>query len=189
MSRWVVTVRLMDLADPMFVVVMGVSGSGKTSVAQRLSAATGWPYVEGDDFHPEANIAKMHAGIPLTDEDRWPWLDAVGAWISAHEVRGDSAVITCSALKRSYRDRLRAGRNGVRFVMLIVPVEELRRRVAHRSGHFMPASLLDSQLDTLEPLQPDEEGVVIDASGDPDVVLASALAALGLSSATQAGSA
>lgn len=176
----------MDLADPTFVMVMGVSGSGKTSIAQRLSVATGWPYVEGDDFHPAANIAKMRAGIPLTDEDRWPWLDAVGAWISAHEVRGDSAVITCSALKRSYRDRLRAGRSGVRFLMLTVPVEELRRRVAHRPGHFMPASLLASQLETLEPLQPDEDGIVVDASGDPDAVLAAALSALGLSSATQA---
>lgn len=179
----------MDLADPMFVIVMGVSGSGKTSIAQRLSAATGWPYVEGDDFHPEANIAKMRVGIPLSDADRWPWLEAVGAWISAHEVRGDSAVITCSALKRSYRDHLRAGRSGVRFLLLTAPVEELRRRVANRPGHFMPASLLDSQLATLEPLGPDEDGVVIDASGDPGEVLAAAVAALGLPVAPQAGSA
>lgn len=179
----------MDRVDPMFVIVMGVSGSGKTSIAQRLSAATGWPYVEGDDFHPAANIAKMRVGIPLTDADRWPWLDAVGAWISAHEVRGDSAVITCSALKRSYRDHLRAGRSGVRLLLLTVPVEELRRRVANRPGHFMPASLLDSQLATLEPLGSDEDGVVIDASGDPDEVLAAALAALGLTAAPQAGSA
>lgn len=179
----------MDLADPMFVIVMGVSGSGKTSIAQRLSAATGWPYVEGDDFHPAANIAKMRAGIPLTDEDRWPWLDAVGAWIGAHEVRGDSAVITCSALKRSYRDRLREGRGGIRFLMLTVPVEELRRRVADRPGHFMPASLLDSQLATLEPLGPDEAGSTVDASGRPDAVLAAALCALGLTGAAQAGSA
>ncbi|WP_291521110.1 gluconokinase [Branchiibius sp. NY16-3462-2] len=179
----------MDLADPMFVIVMGVSGSGKTSIAQRLSAATGWPYVEGDDFHPAANIAKMHAGIPLTDDDRWPWLDAVGAWISAHEVRGDNAVITCSALKRSYRDRLRDGRSGIRFLMLDVPVEELRRRVANRPGHFMPASLLDSQLATLEPLEPDEDGVVVDATGHPDEVLAAALTALGLTDVAQAGSA
>ncbi|NHN55341.1 gluconokinase [Calidifontibacter sp. DB0510] len=162
------------------IIVMGVSGSGKTTLAEGIARRLGWMYAEGDDFHPAANVAKMRAGIPLTDEDRWPWLRQIGEWITQQEKSGRSAVITCSALKRSYRDLLRENRPGVRFLYLDVPREVLAQRLAERKGHYMPASLLDSQLDTLEALQPDEPGVVVRAHGSPEDALNDALAALGL---------
>lgn len=163
-----------------FVIVMGVSGSGKTTVATGLADAMAWTYVEGDELHPKANVDKMHAGIPLTDEDRWPWLNKIGEWIDEHESQGKSAVITCSALKRTYRDLLREGRPGVQFCHVAVSREELERRLAERKGHYMPASLLQSQLDTLEPLQPDEPGIVVEAKGGQDAVLAEVMKALHL---------
>jgi gluconokinase len=135
-------------------VVMGVSGSGKSTVAGLLARKLGWDLADGDDLHPQANVAKMAAGQPLTDEDRWPWLDAVAAWIRAHTQSGTSGVITCSALRRRYRDRLRG--DGVVFVHLTGTREEIAARMAARTDHFMPPALLDSQFATLEEPGPDE---------------------------------
>lgn len=153
-------------AGPVLLVVIGVSGCGKSSVGKRVAERMGWPFLEGDLLHPAANIAKMHAGHPLDDADRRPWLDAIGQWLDARQAAGESAVVACSALKRRYRERLRRGRPGVYFAWLQVEREELERRLRRRSGHFMPASLLDSQLAALEPPAPDEPAVAIDANAD-----------------------
>ena len=163
-----------------FLIVMGVSGSGKTTLGEGIAEAMGWLYAEGDDFHSQANVSKMASGVPLTDEDRWPWLRAIGTWIDEHERDGRSAVVTCSALKRAYRDLLREGRDHVRFVYLDVPQKVLEERLAKRTGHYMPPSLLPSQLSALEPLQDDEDGVVVHAHQTPEASLAEALDLLGL---------
>jgi gluconokinase len=147
------------------IVVMGVSGSGKTSAAQELTRQLGWEYFEGDDLHPAANVAKMAAGTPLDDDDRWPWLREIAEVIGAHEASGTSLVLTCSALRRSYRDLLRDGHPSVWFAHVDVDRDVLAQRLAARQGHFMPPSLLDSQLATLEPLGDDEPGAVIDGDG------------------------
>jgi gluconokinase len=167
--------------QPQFLIVMGVSGSGKTTLAEGIADAMGWLYAEGDDFHSQANVSKMASGQPLTDEDRWPWLRSIGTWIDEHEIDGRSAVITCSALKRTYRDLLREGRDHVRFVYLDVPQQVLEERLAKRTGHYMPPSLLPSQLETLEPLQDDEAGVVVHAHQSPEASVTEALELLGLS--------
>lgn len=146
-------------------VVMGVSGAGKSTVGTLLAEQLGWDFEEGDQLHSPENVAKMAAGEPLTDADRKPWLAAVGRWITAELKAGRSGVITCSALRRSYRDVLRSP--GVTFVYLAAPAEELRRRLAGRVGHFMPPALLDSQLATLEPPAGDEAALQVDATGDP----------------------
>ena len=168
------------MAAPRFVVVMGVSGSGKSTVARALALGLGWEFLEGDDLHPPVNVAAMRAGTPLTDADRGPWLEAIGQWIDARASSGASGVLTCSALRRSYRDHLRAGRPTVTFCHLEADPAELARRTAHRAGHFMPGSLLPSQLATLEPLQPDEPGVTVSGEGTETEVLDRALHALGL---------
>ncbi|MEU9143822.1 gluconokinase [Streptomyces sp. NPDC048349] len=161
------------------IVVMGVAGTGKTTVGRLLAAALALPYAEGDAFHPAANVAKMSAGIPLDDADRRPWLDAVGEWIGARAGRGGGGgVVAASALKRSYRDRLRAAAPGAVFVHLTGARALVQRRMAARTGHFMPASLLDSQFAALEPLQEDELGFVVDVSGSPEDITERALAAL-----------
>lgn len=159
-------------------VVMGVSGVGKTSVAAELVARTGWVFAEGDDFHPPANKQKMAAGRPLDDDDRWPWLATIASWIGEQEAAGRGAVVTCSALRRAYRDVLRDGHPSVRFVHLLAAPELIEERITARRGHYMPASLLGSQLATLEPLQDDEPGVGVDTSGNPAAVADRALAAL-----------
>lgn len=168
------------MEEPDLVVVMGVSGSGKTTVARGIAASMHWPFAEGDDFHPAANIEKMRAGVPLTDDDRWPWLRLVGAWLTEKESARRSAVLTCSALRRAYRDVLREGRPHVRFCHVTVPRRLVEDRMEHRSGHYMPSALLPSQLATLEPLEGDEPGVVVDGGGTEGEVLAAALGALGL---------
>ena len=134
----------------MIVVLMGVTGSGKTTVGRMLAEQLGWAFVEGDDLHSRANVEKMRRGEPLTDADRLPWLQALRASIDALAAAGRSAVVTCSALHQSYRDLLANGRPEVRFVWLTAPPEVLRDRLEHRHGHFMPPSLLESQLETLE---------------------------------------
>jgi gluconokinase len=159
------------------VVVMGVSGSGKTTVAELMAARLGWQLAEADDFHPPANKKKMAAGIPLTDDDRQPWLRALRDFIDASP---RSTVITCSALKRSYRDLLRSAHADVEFLHLHGDPELIRRRMATRRGHFMPTSLLESQLATLEPLQPGEPGVVVDISQPPERIVELAIRELGL---------
>ncbi|QJW35555.1 gluconokinase [Cellulosimicrobium protaetiae] len=155
---------------PQHLVVMGVAGSGKTTVATLLAQRLGTEYAEADQFHPEANIAKMSAGTPLTDEDRWPWLEAIRDWLSAEADAGRSGVVTCSALKRSYRDLLRTARGRVCFVHLDGSPDLLAERMEHRSGHFMPPSLLPSQLATLEPLDDDEPGFTVDVTRTPEEI-------------------
>ncbi|MFE1924373.1 gluconokinase [Streptomyces asoensis] len=164
------------MRTPHVVVVMGVAGTGKTTIGPLLAARLGVPYAEGDDFHPQANIAKMSAGTPLEDADRWPWLDAIGAW--ADERAGLGGAVSCSALKRSYRDRLRAAAPSVVFVHLSGDRQLIEDRMAHRQGHFMPTALLDSQFATLQPLDADEAGVVVDVSGSPEAITERAVAAL-----------
>ncbi|MFD7691796.1 gluconokinase [Streptomyces sp. NPDC059374] len=161
---------------PHVVVVMGVAGTGKTTIGPLLAARLGVPYAEGDDFHSEANIAKMSAGTPLDDDDRWPWLDAIGAW--AHRRAGLGGVVSCSALKRSYRDRLRAAAPGVVFVHLAGDRAVIEDRMSHRQGHFMPTALLDSQFATLQPLAEDEAGVAVDVAGTPQEITERAVTAL-----------
>ncbi|WP_454730054.1 gluconokinase [Cellulosimicrobium protaetiae] len=156
---------------PQHLVVMGVAGSGKTTVATLLARHLGTEYAEADQFHPEANIAKMSAGTPLTDEDRWPWLEAIRDWLSAEADAGRSGVVTCSALKRSYRDLLRTARGSVCFVHLDGSPDLLAERMAHRSGHFMPTSLLPSQLATLEPLSDDEPGFTVEVTSTPEEIV------------------
>jgi gluconokinase len=162
------------------VVVMGVSGSGKTTVGRGIARAMRWDYAEGDDFHPEANVAKMRSGIALTDEDRRPWLRAIAEWLDEHERAGHCAVVACSALRRAYRDVLREGRPDVRFCHVEASAELIRERVEHREGHYMPSSLLPSQLAMLEPLQSDEPGVTVAAAGSPEDIVVHAMHALGL---------
>ena len=164
--------------DVEHVVVMGVSGTGKSTVARGLAQRLGRLFVEGDDLHPPANVERMSAGVPLTDDDRWPWLGAVRDAMSAHAAAGTSTVVACSSLRRVYRAVLREATGTVRFVLLDVDPEVLRDRVAHRRGHWMPPSLLQSQLDTLEPLQADEDGIVLEVVGSPDRVVRDAVAAL-----------
>ncbi len=159
-------------------VVMGVSGSGKTTLAVAAAQRLGWPFAEGDDFHPPANVAKMRSGTPLDDDDRWPWLRAVPAWIGQHDTPGAGVVVTCSALKRSYRDLLREGHPSVWFVLVTATQETLERRLEQRRGHYMPPSLLASQLAILEPLQPDEPGSTVPGDAPPAAVLDELLASL-----------
>lgn len=155
---------------------MGVSGAGKTTVGIALAERLGLRFVDADDLHPAANVEKMAAGIPLDDADRWPWLAAVGGALADADEPG--LVIACSALKRAYRDVIRARAADVRFVHLTAPVQVLRDRLGHREEHFMPASLLDSQLAILEPLAPDEAGVTVDVSGTLDENVDAVVAAL-----------
>jgi gluconokinase len=144
---------------------MGVAGSGKSTVGRLLAERLSWAFAEGDDLHPAANVEKMAAGHPLSDDDRLPWLARVRAWIDERVAAGESGVITCSALKRTYRDLLRDPQ--VVFVHLNGTREQLLPRLADRRGHFMPVSLLDSQLADLEPPGPDEQAVVVDAIASP----------------------
>lgn len=160
------------------IVVMGVSGSGKSTVAEGLVDRLGWEFAEGDDFHPPANVAKMRSGRPLDDDDRRPWLGVLAGWIGEREQSGRSVVVTCSALKRSYRDLLRNGHPSVWFAHVAVDPDLLRERVAGRTGHYMPISLLESQLAALEPLQDDEPGAAISGEGAPEVVVEELLAVL-----------
>ena len=146
-----------DPKQPPVVLVMGVSGCGKTTVGSMLAERLGWTYAEADAFHPPANVAKMHAGQPLTDADRMPWLDAIGAFIDRTTADGKPAVVTCSALKRAYRDRLRAGRPNVSVIYLDADVETVRARLAGREGHFFPPELLASQFRDLEVPAADED--------------------------------
>lgn len=167
-----------DSDAPPVLVIMGVSGSGKTTVATLLAERLGWDRQEGDELHPAANVAKMASGQPLTDDDRWPWLDLVAEWIDEHRRERRPGVITCSALKHEYRDRL--ARPGVVFVHLSGGRATIADRLDQRVGHYMPASLLTSQFDTLEPLGDDETGIVVDAGQAPEAEADEILTRLGL---------
>ncbi len=158
------------------IVVMGVAGCGKSSLGADLARALGLPLVEGDDFHPHANQQKMRDGVPLTDADRAGWLDALAGELAAAP---GGTVLTCSALKRAYRDRLRAAAPGLRFVHLVLTREEAQRRVAARAAHFFPSSLVDSQLSTLESPAGEPGVVELDATLPPEALLAEALRQLG----------
>jgi carbohydrate kinase (thermoresistant glucokinase family) len=153
------------------VVMMGVSGSGKTTIARGVAEREGWRLVEGDDFHPPANVAKMHAGTPLTDEDRWPWLRAIAHEIDAMRARGESGVVASSALKRAYRDILIGARPDVVLVYLQGSQQLIAERLAARKGHFMPSSLLDSQFATLEEPGEDEHPIVVSIAPSPDAII------------------
>ena len=158
------------------IVVMGVSGSGKSTVGSAIAQALDCPFLEGDAFHPAANVAKMASGIPLDDEDRWPWLDALGAALGRAAHEQGQAVAACSALKRAYRDRLRAAAGGP--ILLICLGGEraiLRERMQARIDHYMPASLLDSQLATLEPPAAEEGALMLDLDASPELLVSRAL--------------
>ena len=168
--------------EPRHLVVMGVSGSGKTTVGTALAARLGHAFAEGDEFHSGANAAKMARGEPLTDADREPWLAALAEWIANHDRAGRSTVLAGSALKRRYRDTLRAAApRRVVFIHLAAPRDVLLERMRRRKGHFMPAELLDSQLAALEPLQADESGITLDAAEPPADIVERVRAALGTS--------
>ena len=154
------------MASP--IVVMGVSGSGKSTVGAALAQRLRIPFADADDFHPPANIAKMTAGHALNDEDRLPWLDSIGEWLEQHR---DGGVMSCSALKRKYRDQLRRHCAEIEFLHLEGTPETIGRRQASRPGHFMPAALLASQFETLEPLEPDERGIAIDVDQSIDLII------------------
>jgi carbohydrate kinase (thermoresistant glucokinase family) len=166
-------------AKPPIIVVMGVSGSGKSTIGAMLAGRLGWEYAEGDDFHPASNVQKMRAGQPLTDEDRWPWLQRIAEWIDGHLAAGTPAVVTSSALKKKYRDVLR--RPAVALVYLNVEREVLTQRMAARHGHFFPAKLLESQLRDLEPPTPDENACYVGADGTPRQTVQKIIEELGLS--------
>jgi gluconokinase len=152
-------------------VLMGVSGSGKTTIARGVAQRMGWRLIEGDSFHPPANVAKMHAGTPLTDDDRWPWLRAIAHEIDAMRARGEFAVVACSALKRSYRDILIGPRKDVVLVYLQGSKQLIAGRLAARQGHFMPPALLDSQFATLEEPGADEHPIVVSIAPSADAII------------------
>lgn len=152
------------------IVVMGVSGTGKTSIAKALEQELGLVYAEGDEFHSEENVAKMHSGTPLNDDDRAPWLASIAVWMTEQAAAGHNTVVTCSALKRKYRDILRAAEGQVVFVHLTGSIELLAERMDARVDHFMPSSLLGSQFATLEPLGDNEDGLVVDVAGSKEEV-------------------
>lgn len=160
------------------IIVMGVSGCGKTTAAMNLHNALGRPVAEADDFHPQANIDKMSVGVPLTDEDRWPWLESLCQWMDQRFEAGEQTIVTCSALKRIYRNLLSKAKGRVVFVHLKAAQESIRDRMEQREGHFMPPTLLPSQFATLEELDPDEDGVVVESADTPEETFAAIMAAL-----------
>jgi len=161
-------------------VVMGVSGSGKTTVGALLASRLGWMFVDGDAFHSASNVQKMQSGIALTDEDRWPWLHAIASWIDATRTAHRHGVVACSALKRRYREVLSGGRSDVRLVYLQASVDIVRERLSKREGHFMPVSLLESQYETLEEPGPEEAPIIVSVSDAPETIVADVVTRLKL---------
>ena len=157
-------------------VVMGVSGSGKTTVGRAIAARAGWPFLDADDLHSPESVARMAAGIPLTDADRWPWLDRVAAWIAGR--RGEPGIVACSALKRMYRDRLRAASPNLRFVYLKATPQEITDRLANRTGHFFPPALARAQFNDLQEPGPDEKPIIVPIGQTPDDIVNRVLAEL-----------
>ena len=169
-----------DGDSPCALIVMGVSGAGKSTVGEALGARLGWRYEDGDTFHPESNVAKMRAGHPLTDEDRWPWLRAIATEIDRVCIGGDHVVIACSALRRAYRDVLVHGRKDVRLVFLDGSEPLIGDRLSHRKGHFMPPGLLTSQFATLEPPGADEPAVRVSIDAPVETIVDDIVNQLGL---------
>jgi gluconokinase len=170
-----------EIAEKPLIVVMGVAGSGKTTIASGLAETLGVPFVEGDSLHPAVNVKKMASGVPLADEDRWPWLEAIGARIEVERVTGHGVVVSCSALKHVYRDCLRKQVHGtVQFILLDGSRELIGARMKKRKGHFMPPALLDSQFATLEKPTADEHAVVLDISHTIPALLAEAVHSVAL---------
>lgn len=161
-----------DVSLPAVILLMGVSGSGKSTIGAALSQKLGWPYADADEFHPPANVAKMRSGQPLTDDDRRPWLQAIAAHIDKTREKGGHAIVSCSALKRVYRDILVGAREDVRLVLLDGAKEEIFARMSARKDHFMPLALLDSQFATLERPGADERPVVVSINGTPEEIAA-----------------
>jgi carbohydrate kinase (thermoresistant glucokinase family) len=165
----------MAVQPTLVIVLMGVSGSGKSTVGAELSRKLGWPFRDADSFHPAANVEKMSRGVPLTDEDRAPWLAAIAQWIDERRRLSDPGIVSCSALKRAYRRRIIGGREGVRLVYLEGDKELIAERMQARTGHFMPVSLLDNQFATLEEPRDDEAPVIVSIAAPPqqlaDVVI------------------
>jgi gluconokinase len=159
------------MTGPPAILVFGVSGAGKTTVGRMLAERLGWAFLDADDLHPKANVEKMRAGVPLDDADRWPWLDAVGQWIDARAAEGRASVVACSALKRAYRERLRAGRPRLRSVYLAGAPALVAARLEQRKGHYWPASLLPTQFAALEPPTPDEHAIVVDIGPAPEALV------------------
>jgi gluconokinase len=168
---------------PHALIVMGVSGSGKTTIGEMLAARIGWRYEDADSFHPAANVAKMSAGQPLTDDDRWPWLRAIADEIDRANAAGERVVIGCSALRRAYRDVLVHGRSDIRIVYLDGTQDLIADRLGQRKGHFMPPGLLTSQFGTLEPPTPDEHAVTVSIDAPVETVVENVLRQLKLSQA------
>lgn len=168
------------MTSPCIIVVMGVASSGKTTIGEGLATRLGWQFRDADSFHPPENVAKMASGTPLTDVDRQPWLEAIAAWIDAQRATGEPGIVTCSALKRAYRDVIVGARPDVRLVYLEGNRALLAARMAARRDHFMPTSLLDSQFATLEPPGPDERPLVIGVDAGPDAIIGGIVAGLGL---------
>ena len=164
---------------PLHLVFMGVSGSGKSTAARAVQQELGWEYAEGDDFHPPVNVAKMREGTPLTDDDRWGWLESLAEWTAERDAKGEPTIIACSALRRAYRDVLRRGGEGTFFVHSTGDKHMILERMNARE-HFMPPSLLESQLDILEPLEPDEQGMDVDPALAVDLIVAQVLDRIGL---------
>jgi gluconokinase len=166
--------------NPVVLVLMGVSGSGKTTVAEVLASRLGWQFEEGDALHPQANVDKMHAGHPLNDEDRAPWLAKIADWVDARLDAGQNGIVTCSALKRAYRDLIDRRGRGVVFVFLTGARETIATRLDARQGHFMPPALLQSQFETLEPPGADEPLIQVEIGPAPGAVADTIVNALGL---------
>jgi gluconokinase len=159
------------MASPAVILVMGVSGAGKTTIGKLLAERLGWEFADGDQFHPPANVERMRSGVPLTDQDRQPWLEAIAAWVDEIRRNDGQAVTAASVLKRSYRDIVIGERPDVRLVFLEGSRELIAQRVAARRGHYMPASLLDSQFDTLEPPGPDENAIRVSIDPPPEQIV------------------
>jgi gluconokinase len=164
----------------MILVVAGVAGSGKSTVGRLLAERLGCAFADGDDFHPAASVAKMHAGVPLSDADRWPWLAAIVAWMDERAASGQCAVVACSALRRAYRERLLSAAAAPRMVFLVVPQDADEARLAHRPGHFFPPGLLDSQFAAMELPQPPEPVPLVSSAGPPGETADAVLRALGV---------
>ena len=162
----------------MVIVVMGVSGCGKTTIASRLAGRLEWPFAEADNFHSQANVAKMRSGIPLDDEDRWPWLDSLAEWIDARRAEGRDCVVACSALKRAYRERLARGHGDLRIVYLRGDYDAISSRLAGRTGHYMPLALLKTQFDALEEPGDDERPLILDIEESPEAMVDAIILAL-----------